>query len=184
MLIKFNFCLIRQGSRIMLLNREFPSWMGCWNGIGGKLEPGESPRSSMIREIAEETGISEYRLHFKGFVTWEVEGTVTGGMYTYLAEVPDTLSIATPVKTREGILDWKEIDWILHKDNIGVAANIPKCLDYILHNENGYDHHCTYRSGRLVEHRSCPVPLAIEENAVIRSEYLSKYAQKNKPALR
>lgn len=153
--------------------------MGCWNGIGGKLEPGESPRSSMIREIAEETGIAEYHLHFKGLVTWDVDGVVTGGMYVYLADVPDTLSFVTPVKTREGILDWKEIGWIMHKDNIGVAANIPKCLDLILHDTNCYDHHCVYRNGRLIEHSSFPVSLAIEEDAGARSEYLSKYAPLN-----
>jgi 8-oxo-dGTP diphosphatase len=150
--------------------------MGCWNGIGGKLDPGESPRSSMIREIAEETGIADYRLHFKGIVTWDVDGIVTGGMYTYLAEVPESLPFKTPLMTREGILDWKAIGWILHKDNMGVASNIPKCLERVLDDAACYDHHCVYRSGRLTEHMSFPVSPAIEEDAAARSEYLSKYA--------
>lgn len=50
--LKYNICFIKQGDRILLLNREKPSWMGCWNGVGGKLEPEESPTQSMIREIS------------------------------------------------------------------------------------------------------------------------------------
>jgi 8-oxo-dGTP diphosphatase len=50
------------------MNREFPPWMGCWNGIGGKLEPDESPLESMKREIIEETNITDCELTFKGLV--------------------------------------------------------------------------------------------------------------------
>lgn len=35
-MIKYNLCLIRQGNKILLLNRERSPWMGCWTkeGIG------------------------------------------------------------------------------------------------------------------------------------------------------
>jgi 8-oxo-dGTP diphosphatase len=43
---------------------------GKWNGLGGKLEAGESPEECVIREVREESGltISSPRLH--GFITF------------------------------------------------------------------------------------------------------------------
>lgn len=38
----FTICFIKQGNNILLLNRESPEWMGIWNGVGGKLEEGET----------------------------------------------------------------------------------------------------------------------------------------------
>ena len=34
----------------------------------------------------------------------------------------------TPFRTAEGLLEWKEIDWILDGDNRGVVSNLPKIL--------------------------------------------------------
>lgn len=108
-MLKYNICFIKRGQEVLLLNREYPSWMGCWNGIGGKLELQETPRESMIREIEEETNIRDYVLHFKGMVTWTSDGSNFGGMYAYVAEVLESFTYPTPIKTVEGILDWKNI---------------------------------------------------------------------------
>lgn len=43
---------------------------GKWNGLGGKLEPGESPEECVIREIFEESGLIVKRLFFKGMITF------------------------------------------------------------------------------------------------------------------
>lgn len=150
-MIIYNICFIRQGERVLLLNRERPSWMGCWNGIGGKLDSSETARESMIREIQEETGIAEYELFYKGLVTWTSDGANYGGMYLYSAVVGDVLEYGAPVKTSEGILDWKSIDWILHPKNQGVASNIPYFLESALWDERCYDHYCDFRGGKLVE---------------------------------
>lgn len=132
-MIKYNLCLIRQGTKILLLNRERSAWMGCWNGVGGKLEQGEQPRPSMLREIDEETGIDGLSIQFKGLITWTNSiGNGFGGMYLYLADLPEDYMYKVPRKTDEGLLDWKEIDWILHPENLGVASNIPSCLEKIL----------------------------------------------------
>jgi 8-oxo-dGTP diphosphatase len=155
-LLKYNICFFKQGNNILLLNRERPSWMGCWNGIGGKLEPGESPRHSMVREISEETGIheAEYQLAYKGIVTWSVDGGALGGMYLYIADLSEDVHYTTPVKTAEGILDWKPIEWIMHAKNMGVASNIPIYLDYIMNDKSCYEHYCTFKDGKLIDHCS------------------------------
>ena len=43
---------------VILLKKNRPVWQaGRLNGVGGKIEPNESPLSAMQREFAEETGI-------------------------------------------------------------------------------------------------------------------------------
>lgn len=48
-MIEFTVCYIKQDTKILLLNREYPAWMGCWNGVGGKLEAGESPYHILLK---------------------------------------------------------------------------------------------------------------------------------------
>ncbi|WP_223067733.1 NUDIX hydrolase [Paenibacillus caui] len=181
-MIKYNICFIKRGGQLLLLNRERASWMGCWNGIGGKLEQGETSRQSMVREMSEETGIEDYTLHFKGLITWSVDGAEVGGMYTYLAEVADDFVFQTPVKTDEGILDWKEIGWILHESNQGVAANIPRTLDAILNDDRVYDHHCEYENGVIRDYEAVRIEPAIERNAELLEQHLSKYVRESRLA--
>jgi 8-oxo-dGTP diphosphatase len=44
--------------RVLLIRKRRPAWQeGKLNGVGGKLEPGESPRDAMIREFREEASL-------------------------------------------------------------------------------------------------------------------------------
>lgn len=182
-MLKYTLCLLRQGSRILLLNRERPTWMGCWNGIGGKIEPVEQPRASMLREIYEETGIASPTLSFKGLITWTtVEGEGFGGLFLYLGEIPEQASYPTPVKTEEGILDWKEIDWILHPSNQGVASNVPGCLQKMLADPCCYNHHSFFSGNTMVAQHSTPIDPRIEADEAQRNAYLNRYAQQCKEA--
>jgi 8-oxo-dGTP diphosphatase len=123
--------------------------MGSWNGIGGKIEANETPLQCIIREIFEETGMRPADVTYKGIVTWDVDGAMAGGMYTFTAVVPDGLVYETPRKTDEGILDWKEVSWILNPNNLGVATNLPKFLPKVLDDERLYEHRCVFRSKML-----------------------------------
>lgn len=45
--------------RLLLARREKGRHLrGCWEFPGGKLEPGESPEAAVVREVAEELGVS------------------------------------------------------------------------------------------------------------------------------
>lgn len=47
------------GDNVLLIRKNRPDWMaGRLNGIGGKVESGESPESAMYREFWEETGVT------------------------------------------------------------------------------------------------------------------------------
>lgn len=148
-MLKYTICFIKRGDEILLLNREKSSWMGSWNGVGGKLEKGETPSDCILREIREETGIIVEDITFKGTVTWNVDARYTNGMYAFVAEVPVSYQYTTPIKTDEGILDWKKLDWIFHPDNTGVA-NLSYFLDDMLEGDQVFDYHFVYKGDQVV----------------------------------
>jgi 8-oxo-dGTP diphosphatase len=183
-MLKYNICFIRQGNRILLINRNNPSWMGCWNGIGGRLEQGETPRQSMVREISEETGIPEsaYRLRFAGIITWSTDSTDYGGMYTYTAELDDEYQLTTPIGMEEGILDWKPIYWIMHPSNQGVAKNIPLALPDLLEGRHCIDLCSIFEGNIQVQSTKAILDPLLETDEALRESYLIR--RRNEIAVR
>ena len=153
-MFKYTICFIKKEDKILLLNREKSSWMGSWNGVGGKIEKRESPTECILREVFEETGIKLSDVKYKGVVTWTVDNILRGGMYAFTVEVPANFAYETPRKVTEGILDWKDISWILHPENTGVAANLPKYLPKMLNDNTRYNHICIFKNGLLQDVKS------------------------------
>lgn len=155
-MLKYTICFIKKDDEILMLNRESPSWMGRWNGVGGKIEPGETSLECILREVREETGIQLTEAVYKGNVTWEVDGTYIGGMYAYIAELPKTYDYPTPIKRDEGILDWKKIEWILDPENVGMA-NVKYFLPKMLTDGNTYNHRFVYENNEVIEFSLMPL---------------------------
>jgi 8-oxo-dGTP diphosphatase len=66
-------CYLRRSGKTLMVHRvkkENDIHQGKWNGLGGKLEPGETPEECAIREIYEESGLRVRRLDFKGLLTF------------------------------------------------------------------------------------------------------------------
>jgi len=147
-MIRYTICFIRNGDHVLMINRQNRPNMGLWNGVGGKIEPGETPEESLLREVAEETGLHLAEARFAGVVTWgDRFDQVEGSMHAYLAEIAGPM--APPVETPEGILAWKPLAWVLDRQNQGVVGNIPCFLPVMLHDPRPYQHHCIYRNGML-----------------------------------
>ncbi|MFJ8064491.1 NUDIX hydrolase [Psychrobacillus sp. NPDC096426] len=121
--------------KILMLNREKPPIMGVWNGVGGKNEANETADEGAIREVFEETGFKVSQYFSKGVITWETSNDEKDGLYVYLFHVDSTLDNEVMRKTREGILDWKHIDWILNPNNLGVAEMVNQYLPVLLEKE-------------------------------------------------
>lgn len=52
------FCFNEDGTKVALLRKTKPAWQaGKLNGLGGKIEEGESPLQAMNREFMEEAGV-------------------------------------------------------------------------------------------------------------------------------
>ena len=80
--------LRRQDEWLMLYRNKKPDDPneGKWIGIGGRIEPGETPDQCVSREVFEETGIRLTSVHFHGIIhfrsdTWEDED-----MYLYSSD--------------------------------------------------------------------------------------------------
>lgn len=74
-----NYCLgfafSRDLTRVMLIRKLRPAWQaGRLNGIGGKLEAGETALEAMVRECREETGLD--------ISDWEYFATIQSAQFT------------------------------------------------------------------------------------------------------
>lgn len=66
-------CYIMKDNKTLMIYRnkkENDYHEGKWNGLGGKFEQGETPEECAIRELKEETGLTVYEPHLKGFITF------------------------------------------------------------------------------------------------------------------
>ncbi len=116
--IPFTICFCRYvpQNKILLLKRAKKPHQHKWNGLGGKLQFGETPEASVRREIWEEAGIdlkNASALHFAGLVSWslrdahdldQINREVKGGMYEYVADFTDSSILFSDRDTAEGLL--------------------------------------------------------------------------------
>ena len=66
-------CYIRRADKTLMIHRikkENDMHAGKWNGLGGKLEPGETPDECAAREIREESGLVIANPMLKGILTF------------------------------------------------------------------------------------------------------------------
>ncbi len=63
---------LRRGGETLMLRRAPAHALhgGKWNGLGGKLEPGETPEECMRREVLEESGLAVEEAVYKGLITF------------------------------------------------------------------------------------------------------------------
>lgn len=66
-------CYIKREGKTLMIHRikkENDVHQGKWNGLGGKLNPGESPEECVIREVREESGLEIQKPVLKGILTF------------------------------------------------------------------------------------------------------------------
>lgn len=127
MVLNFTLGFVRHNDQFLMLFRNKPPNQYKWNGVGGKIEHGESPHEAMVREIREESGIVVDDVHFRGIVTWQNRRqTYVGGMYVFVADSPTDRFVAG----EEGKLQWKTLDWIINSGK--AVSNIPIFLPPML----------------------------------------------------
>ncbi len=66
-------CYVKKDGKTLMLHRVKKAndmHAGKWNGLGGKLEPGETPEECAIREIREESGLAVRNPVLRGILTF------------------------------------------------------------------------------------------------------------------
>jgi 8-oxo-dGTP diphosphatase len=95
--------------------------MGMWNALGGHKEENESAYECAIREIYEESNIKVDDAKLISVSTWNYDDDE---IYVYVSELDDNFDTSIyPLKISEGIIDFKDIDWILNIKNYGVIED-------------------------------------------------------------
>jgi 8-oxo-dGTP diphosphatase len=76
---------------------------GKWNGLGGKLDPGESPEDCVIREVEEESGLKIRNPRMHGFITFPLfDGIDDWYVFLFTAEEFS----GNLISSAEGELQW------------------------------------------------------------------------------
>jgi 8-oxo-dGTP diphosphatase len=149
--LRYTLCFLTRGDQILMLHRERPPNQGLWNGVGGRLEPGESPRDCMLREVREETGYQVASLKFAGLLTWEGFEIPPGGLYIYTAEAP----LGDPLPCSEGQLAWKPRAWVFSAPE--VVSNIHVFGPLIFNGAPPQIYHFQYADGQIAAFETRPL---------------------------
>lgn len=109
-----------------MLQRRRPPNTGTWNGIGGKIEPGEDPYAACIREVREEAGLAIAAPALRALLVITIKAT--GDLwiiYVFIAPAPE----AALASSEEGELQWVDINQIA---TLHTPADLPLILPRIL----------------------------------------------------
>ena len=142
-------CFVKKENKILMINRNKPPFMGMWNALGGHLEDNETPKECAIREIYEESNVKVDNAELISISTWNYDDDE---IYVYVSNLSDDFDISSyPIKINEGIIDFKDIDWIIHEKNYGVIADLRVFLKDIKENQKN-NYHLVYDESKLVEY--------------------------------
>jgi 8-oxo-dGTP diphosphatase len=117
-LATLGYVLSADGKSVLMVHRNArPSdhAYGKYNGLGGKLEPGEDLAAGMAREIREEAGIEVTSLQFRGTLSWPGFGNEREGWFGFVFVI-DGWSGEPFTSNPEGDLHWVPIERLLAGD--------------------------------------------------------------------
>ncbi|MCA9786675.1 MAG: 8-oxo-dGTP diphosphatase [Candidatus Cloacimonetes bacterium] len=105
--IEATLCYLEHDGQVLMLHRNSRAddvHYGKYNGLGGKLDPGESPLDCVLRELHEECGLRPGRIRFSGHIAFPAfDGSRDWSVFLYRAFEPQGTLSADPA---EGALEW------------------------------------------------------------------------------
>ena len=118
-----NMCLIVEGTKALVIQREGTDWPGI-TFPGGEVKEGESFTDAMIREIKEDTGLTVSSLRLAGIRDWCADDT----RHTVLMYTTEKFT-GEPVSSGEGEVFWSEIEDL---KNMPLANDMEDMMDVFL----------------------------------------------------
>ncbi len=102
-------CIIHKHPRVLLAMKKRGFGAGRWNGLGGKVEPGETVEEAAKREILEEAGIQVADIESIGKINFEF----TGDPVTLEVNIFKAVNFkGDPTETEEMKPQWFHVDEI------------------------------------------------------------------------
>lgn len=148
MMICATLCYVQSNGKTLMLHRtkkDKDIHEGKWNGLGGKMEPGETPEECVIREVKEESGLRLKNPGLRGILTFPgFDGENDWVVFLFVA---NDFSGKT-VESDEGSLGW-----IPNKDLTALPLwEGDKYFLEWLEQKRFFSAKFVYRNGRLKEH--------------------------------
>lgn len=102
--------VVRDGQVLLVhRQRDGDDHQGKYNGLGGKLEPGEDAATCLVREIREEAGIEVTDMALRGTIAWPGFGS-DGSDWLGLVFVVTGFEGEPPERNEDGPLGWFSVD--------------------------------------------------------------------------
>ena len=106
--------------KLLLVKRNKKPYPNMWNGIGGKIEVGETPIEAAIRECKEETGLT--MINPKLLVTYVYPESNPMNSNTHLSVIYDFIDIEEVEDNYEGHYEWKDVNFALDFNSKEIAG--------------------------------------------------------------
>jgi 8-oxo-dGTP diphosphatase len=114
-LATLGYILSPDGRRVLLVHRNRrpdDTQLGKYNGLGGKLDPGEDVVSCMRREIREEANVECEELVLRGTISWPGFGKHGEDWFGFIFRI-DRFRGTPRTANAEGTLEWVELERVL-----------------------------------------------------------------------
>ncbi len=114
-LATLGYILSPDAQRVLMVHRTARAddqQLGKYNGLGGKLEPGEDIASGMRREIHEEAGLQVTSMHLRGTINWPGFGAAGEDWFGFIFRI-DAFAGSPPPRNAEGTLEWVDREHLL-----------------------------------------------------------------------
>lgn len=138
----------RNGYTLMLHRnkRDKDFHKGKYNGIGGKLEAGESPEEAMAREAVEESGLTVRDMRLRGMITFPLFDGENDWL-TFIYEITDFEGDIR--ENDEGTLSWVKDDELL---TLNLWEGDKHFIEWIYEGSTFFSGKFIYQNKRFISH--------------------------------
>lgn len=142
-------CYLRHDGKTLMVHRikkKLDMHAGKWNGLGGKLEPGETPEECAEREIMEESGLQVFNSVLKGVLTFPAFAN-DEDWYAFVFVIHEFKGEL--IDSPEGVLEWVDDSELL---NLNLWEGDRIFIPW-LDREGFFSGKFIYQDGRFIDHQ-------------------------------
>ncbi len=109
-------CYLQKNGRTLMIcphKKKVTEYNGKWNGLGGKVQNGETPEECAIREVYEESNLKVKKLQFAGILTFP---KIFDDQDWYCVVYKSSDFSGKLIESDEGNLEWIKNEKVLEKN--------------------------------------------------------------------